>query len=153
MLHLLARYLPDVFPRQPRFGSASTPAPFERHSRRAHRRAAQDIDLGRFKWLIDGDTNRNAAVAVSYRKAGESAWKTGSTAAAGERVTQPNVFALVSPNISGASSISEPDTTYEARFILTNPDARRRPASERDRPSTVPGTRPEPREVYDVSSG
>src|SRR6185503_16270711 len=33
------------------------------------------INLG-FEWLIDGDANRNASVAVSYRKAGETAWQT-----------------------------------------------------------------------------
>jgi len=34
------------------------------------------ISLG-FEWRIDGDDNRNAAVAVSYRKKGEQAWKDG----------------------------------------------------------------------------
>src|SRR5262249_57846094 len=34
------------------------------------------INLG-FEWLIQGDDNRNASVAVSYRKEGESAWKQG----------------------------------------------------------------------------
>ena len=32
------------------------------------------INLG-FEWLIDGDDNRNAQVAVSYRKQGEAEWK------------------------------------------------------------------------------
>ena len=34
------------------------------------------ISLG-FEWEIDGDDNRNAAVAVSYRKKGEPVWKQG----------------------------------------------------------------------------
>ena len=34
------------------------------------------ISLG-FEWKIDGDDNHNAAVAVSYRKRGDSAWKPG----------------------------------------------------------------------------
>ena len=34
------------------------------------------ISLG-FEWRIDGDDNRNAQVTVSYRKAGEQAWKAG----------------------------------------------------------------------------
>jgi hypothetical protein len=34
------------------------------------------INLG-FEWLIEGDANRNASVDVSYRKAGETAWKKG----------------------------------------------------------------------------
>src|SRR5580765_2752352 len=33
------------------------------------------INLG-FEWFIDGDDNRNATVAVTYRKQGESRWLT-----------------------------------------------------------------------------
>ncbi len=32
------------------------------------------INLG-FEWFIQGDENRNASVAVSYRKKGETEWK------------------------------------------------------------------------------
>src|SRR6188508_1930880 len=32
------------------------------------------INLG-FEWFIQGDDNRNAAVAVSYRKKGDAPWK------------------------------------------------------------------------------
>src|SRR6188472_1447522 len=58
------------------------------------------INLG-FEWLIDGDANRNASVAVSYRKSGETAWKTAMPLVRlqGERVVQPNVFNLVLPNM------------------------------------------------------
>jgi hypothetical protein len=69
------------------------------------------INLG-FEWLIDGDAIRNAKVDVSYRKVGENAWKTGMPLLRlhGERVTQPNVFALTpAPTCSrAASSISSP---------------------------------------------
>src|SRR5215472_5785944 len=34
------------------------------------------IALG-FEWYIDGDANRNASVAVSYRKKGTTEWKQG----------------------------------------------------------------------------
>ncbi len=34
------------------------------------------LSLG-FEWNIEGDDNRNAAVSVSYRKKGETAWKEG----------------------------------------------------------------------------
>src|SRR5262245_5889690 len=34
------------------------------------------LSLG-FEWRIDGDDNRNATVAVSYRKKGDQAWKEG----------------------------------------------------------------------------
>ena len=39
------------------------------------------INLG-FEWFIQGDANRNAAVAVSFRKPGETAWRDGAAAAA-----------------------------------------------------------------------
>src|SRR6185436_10704129 len=62
------------------------------------------INLG-FEWLIDGDANRNAKVDVSYRKVGDTAWKAGMPLLRlhGERVTQPNVFALTLPNMFAGS--------------------------------------------------
>jgi len=81
------------------------------------------INLG-FEWHIDGDANRNARVDVSYRKAGDTAWKTGMPLLRlqGERVTQPNVFNLVSPNMFAGSILDlERDTAYEARFVMTMP--------------------------------
>ncbi|HEX4348443.1 MAG TPA: hypothetical protein VHZ73_12780 [Vicinamibacterales bacterium] len=66
------------------------------------------INLG-FEWVMDGDDNHNASVDVSYRKTGETAWKKGMPLLRlyHERVTQPNVFNLVEPNMfAAASSIS-----------------------------------------------
>jgi hypothetical protein len=111
------------------------------------------INLG-FEWLIDGDANRNAKVDVSYRKAGpatslragDSAWQTGMPLLRlqGERVTQPNVFALVSPNMFAGSILDlEPDTAYEARFVLSDPDGVSGPAANATKTVTV-RTRPEP---------
>ena len=104
------------------------------------------INLG-FEWLIDGDANRNAKVDVSYRKVGESAWKTGMPLLRlqGERVTQPNVFALVSPNMFAGSILDlEPDAAYEARFALSDPDGVSGAAANATRTVTV-RTRPEPK--------
>ena len=42
------------------------------------------INLG-FEWHIDGDANRNARVEVSFRKQGETAWRTGMPLAAPAR--------------------------------------------------------------------
>lgn len=103
------------------------------------------INLG-FEWLIDGDANRNAKVDVSYRKTGDGAWKTGMPLLRlqGERVTQPNVFNLVSPNMFAGSILDlEPDTAYEARFVLTDPDGVSGPAANATKTVTV-RTRPEP---------
>ena len=84
---------------------------------------------------------------MSYRKVGESAWKTGLPLLRlqGERVTQPNVFALVSPNMFAGSILDlEPDTAYEARFVLTDPDGVTGPAANATKTVTV-RTRPEPK--------
>jgi hypothetical protein len=104
------------------------------------------INLG-FEWLIEGDTNRNAKVEVSYRKAGENAWQTGMPLLRlqHERVTQPNVFNLVLPNMFAGSILDlESDTAYEARFVLTDPDGVSGPAANATKTVTV-RTRPEPK--------
>src|SRR5712691_4081783 len=83
------------------------------------------INLG-FEWLIEGDDNRNAQVEVSYRKHGESVWKQGLPLLRlqGERIYQnQGVFDVVSPNMFAGSILDlEPDTEYEARFAMSDPD-------------------------------
>src|SRR6516164_6377927 len=82
------------------------------------------INLG-FEWLIDGDNNRNAEVQVSYRKAGDVQWKPAMAMLRlqGERIYQQASWDVVSPNMFAGSILDlEPDTTYEARFILSDPD-------------------------------
>ena len=83
------------------------------------------INLG-FEWLIQGDDNRNAQVDVSYRKQGETQWKQGLPLLRlqGERIYQnQGVFDVVSPNMFAGSILDlEPDTAYEARFVMSDPD-------------------------------
>ncbi len=103
------------------------------------------INLG-FEWHIDGDANRNASVEVSYRKQGEAAWRTGMPLVRlhGEQVFQRNVFNLVTPNMFAGSILDlEPDTAYEARFVMTDPDGIGGPAASATKTVTV-RTRPEP---------
>jgi hypothetical protein len=104
------------------------------------------INLG-FEWHIDGDGNRNAKVDVSYRKQGETAWRTGMPLVRiqNERTYQPNVFNLVAPNMFAGSILDlEPDTAYEARFVMTDPDGIGGPAANATKTVTV-RTRPEPK--------
>ncbi|HEY1913584.1 MAG TPA: hypothetical protein VGG73_21835 [Vicinamibacterales bacterium] len=104
------------------------------------------INLG-FEWLMQGDDNRNASVDVSYRKAGEAAWKKGMPLLRlhGEKTTQPNVFNLVQPNMFAGSILDlEPDTAYQVRLVLTDPDGVGGPAANATRTVTV-RTRPEPK--------
>src|SRR6266576_7063336 len=83
------------------------------------------INLG-FEWLIQGDDNRNANVDVSYRKRGDTQWKTGLPLLRlqGERIYQnQGVFDVTSPNMFAGSILDlEPDTAYEARFVMSDPD-------------------------------
>ena len=81
------------------------------------------LSLG-FEWRIDGDDNRNATVAVSYRVKGETAWKDGLPLLriGNERINE-NALQYITPN-GFAGSVFElaPDTIYEARFVMTDPD-------------------------------
>jgi hypothetical protein len=101
------------------------------------------INLG-FEWFIEGDDNRNAAVDVSYRKQGDSDWKRAlpMLRLQGERIFNGAQLDVVSPNMFAGSILDlEPDTVYEARFVLTDPDGVH---GERQKIVTV-RTRPEPK--------
>ena len=104
------------------------------------------INLG-FEWIIQGDDNRNAQVTVSYRRQGQTEWKAGLPLLRlqGERIFQENSWDLVSPNMFAGSILDlEPDTTYEARFVLGDPDGISGPRGNATRTVTV-RTRPEPK--------
>src|SRR6266446_5147153 len=107
------------------------------------------INLG-FEWLIQGDDNRNAQVEVSYRKQGNSDWRQGLPLLRlqGERIYQnQGVFDVISPNMFAGSILDlEPDTAYEARFVMSDPDgligqsgkALTKTVNVRTRPEPVP---------------
>ena len=102
------------------------------------------INLG-FEWLIEGDANRNASVAVSYRRAGDAEWRTGMPLLRfqHERVEQADAFALELPNMFAGSILDlEPGTAYEVRLEMADPDGVERTGVS-VRTVTV-STRPEP---------
>ena len=79
------------------------------------------ICLG-FEWEIAGDENRDASVAVEYRRAGDGAWKHAMPLLrmGGEKIfrapyTVPHRFA-------GSIIDLEPDTEYEVRLTMNDPD-------------------------------
>ncbi len=94
------------------------------------------VSLG-FEWTITGDDNRNAKVDSSYRKMGEPTWHPalplmrvqreeigagsgpdGSTAA-----TRYPLFRYTAGNMFAGSILNlDPDSEYECRFILSDPD-------------------------------
>jgi hypothetical protein len=124
------------------------------------------IALG-FEWYMEGDANRNASVRIEYRKKGENTWKEGLPPLRlnGERavtnmmdgasrlregqtrfvkVAPPGslAFNYVAPNMFAGSVFDlEPDTEYECRLTLTDPDGA---AGQTIRVFTV-RTRAEPR--------
>jgi hypothetical protein len=81
------------------------------------------LSLG-FEWQIDGDDNRNASVAVSYRKQGEPQWKEGLPLLriGNERINE-NALQYITPNgFAGSIFELEPGVTYECRFVISDPD-------------------------------
>jgi hypothetical protein len=82
------------------------------------------INLG-FEWLIQGDDNRNANVAVSFRKQGDSAWLEALPLLRlqGERIYAESRVDVVAPNMFAGSVLDlTPDTAYEVRLVLSDPD-------------------------------
>ncbi len=91
------------------------------------------ISLG-FEWRIDGDDNRNAKVDVDYRKKGEAQWRKGMALvrSSGEYIGpigpqredfHPDPMDYTAPNMFAGSLFNlQPDTEYEARFVVADPD-------------------------------
>ena len=82
------------------------------------------INLG-FEWFVDGDANRNASVAVAYRREGTAGWQDALPLLRlqGERIAQGKQLDVTSPNMFAGSVLDlEPDTPYEVRFQASDPD-------------------------------
>jgi hypothetical protein len=100
------------------------------------------INLG-FEWFVDGDSNRNASVDVTYRKQGTTDWKLAlpMLRLQGERIKQGDQLDVISPNMFAGSILDlEPDTSYEARFVLHDPDGTKGQTTK----TVTVRTRPEP---------
>jgi hypothetical protein len=82
------------------------------------------INLG-FEWFIQGDDNRTASVAAAYRKQGAAQWSTGLPLLRlqGERISGNERMDVISPNMFAGSILDlEPNTPYEVRLTLSDPD-------------------------------
>ena len=89
------------------------------------------LSLG-FEWKISGDDNRNATVAVTYRKPGESKWRAALPLfrMGGEFIAGPkpqfgglNYYNYtVPPAFAGSVLNLEADTEYEVHFAMRDPD-------------------------------
>jgi hypothetical protein len=96
------------------------------------------LSLG-FEWRITGDDNRNARVDVTFRKKGEQQWRKAlpllriqneqigvapgpAGGGRGGEVRYP-LFKYTAPNMFAGSILNlEPDTEYECRFNMADPD-------------------------------
>src|SRR4051812_33159883 len=101
------------------------------------------------EWRIQGDDNRNASVAVAWRGTGETTWHDGLPLLRlqAEAVQQGASFHYVAPNMFAGSVFDlAPDTSYDVRLRLTDPDARagsppvERMVTARTRPVPKPAT-------------
>jgi hypothetical protein len=82
------------------------------------------ISLG-FEWYIEGDSDRDAAVAVAYRRAGDTSWRESLPLLRvdGERTFYVQTLYYTAPNMFAGSVFElEENTDYEVRFTLTDAD-------------------------------
>jgi hypothetical protein len=120
------------------------------------------VSLG-FEWRIKGDDNRNAAVAVSFRKKGERAWRKalpmlrlGGEEVFGQAASNgDHDFDYVAPEMFAGSILNlQPDTEYECRFVLSDADGVRgtatRQVTVRTRRRPAPATDGRTFHVYPV---
>ena len=95
------------------------------------------VSLG-FEWRIQGDDNRNARVDASYRRHGQTHWRQGLPLLRlqGEEVSggkprnsdRGRFYDYVAPNMFAGSLLNlEPDTAYDVRLMLSDPDGVRGP--------------------------
>lgn len=79
-----------------------------------------------FEWSISGDANRNASVAVEFRRAGEAEWRRALplVRVGGERVfrQREHLDYTVPDGFAGSILNLEAGTEYECRFEMTDPD-------------------------------
>lgn len=85
------------------------------------------IALG-FEWYVEGDNNHNATVDVTYRKVGDHIWKKALPLLRIKNEESISSFlaheiSYVTPNLFAGSILDlEPDTEYECRFAMKDPD-------------------------------
>ena len=80
-------------------------------------------------WIVEGDDNRNASVALRYRKAGAAAWTTGQPLFRVERGAHKDAEGRSTLEVpvdawlfAGSALLLDPDTAYELELTLTDAD-------------------------------
>jgi hypothetical protein len=96
-----------------------------------------------FEWFIEGDANRNASVAVSYRRQGTNEWQEAlpMLRLGGERISSRKQLDVIVPHMFAGSVLDlAPDSAYEVRFVMSDPDGVNGQATK----TMTVRTRPEP---------
>ena len=77
-----------------------------------------------FEWRISGDANRNSVATISFRRKGEQQWRDGLPLLrlGGEEIRYQAFDYTVPPQFAGSLFDLEPDTLYEIRLELKDPD-------------------------------
>jgi len=77
-----------------------------------------------FRWYIEGDNNRNASVAVAFRKKGQERWKNAlPMLRVHHEVANQRYGPYRTGNLfAGSVLFLEPCTAYEVRFTMSDPD-------------------------------
>lgn len=101
------------------------------------------------EWTVDGDANENGRVEVEYRRAGEAAWRRAMPlrrVPAGSSVGTRPIFHWANRH-SGSIFDLRPDTEYEIRLKLSDPDGGAAEKTLRARTRPVPRAAARPRVV------
>ena len=102
------------------------------------------LNLG-FEWAIEGDANRNATVAVEFRRVGETKWREALPLVriGGENVyrRRENLDYTVPHGFAGSILNLQPGTEYECSFVMSDPDGVTGQATQ----TVKVRTRPEPK--------
>jgi hypothetical protein len=77
-----------------------------------------------FRWYVEGDSNRNASVAVAFRKKGSGEWKKAlPMLRVHNEVSDQKYGPYRTGNLfAGSVLFLEPGTAYEVRFTMSDPD-------------------------------
>ena len=77
-----------------------------------------------FEWPLSGDGNRNSVVGVSYRRKGTEDWRAGLPLLrlGGEEMRYLSLDYVAPSMFAGSLFDLEPDTSYEVRLRLADPD-------------------------------
>jgi hypothetical protein len=113
------------------FGTAASPAPGEKAAQPAGEPVLEPPTLHSLGvyWAVQGDANKNARIALRYRKAGAGEWRDGAPLFRVERgAHQPgeNRSKVGVPQdgwlFAGSLLLLEPATSYELNLRLSDPD-------------------------------